>query len=235
MTQIYRLHYAPDNASLIIRLALDEMGLAYETVLVDRRTRAQKSPAYLHLNPAGLIPVLETPTGPIFETAAILLWLADRHAMMAPSVNDPGRGGFLKWLFFISNTVHADLRLTFYPALYAGPLKPNQSALRATTQTRLAHHLSLLDDLAREAPTWFTPDAPSLLGYYVACLMRWMALYPKDGDRAWFPIRNTPNLDRMLQTHEDRPATAIACRAEGLGPTPFTKPQYATPPEGSPT
>ena len=235
MTQVFRLHYAPDNASLIIRLALDEMGLAYDTVLVDRRNRAHKSPDYLALNPAGLIPVLETPTGPIFETAAILLWLADRHAKMAPSVNDPDRGGFLKWLFFVSNTVHADLRLTFYPALYAGPSKASQTALRATTQTRLLHHLGLLDDLASQAPVWFSPDAPSLLGYYVACLMRWMALYPKDGARGWFPIRNTPHLDLMLQTHEDRPATAIACRAEGLGPTPFTKPQYATPPEGSPT
>lgn len=235
MTHPYRLHYAPDNASLIIRLVLDEMGLAYETVLLDRRTRAQNSPAYLALNPAGLIPVLETPTGPISETAAILLWLADRHGLMAPSINDPDRGGFLKWLFFVSNTVHADLRLTFYPALYAGPLKPNQSALRATTQTRLAHHLGLLDKLASQHPVWFTPDSPSLLGYYVAYLMRWMALYPKDGDHSWFPIRNTPNLDRMLKTHEDRPAPAIACRTEGLGPTPFTKPHLATPAEGSPT
>ena len=235
MTQVYRLHYAPDNASLIIRLALDEMAIAYETVLVDRKAQAQKSPAYLALNPAGLIPVLETPTGPIFETAAILLWLADHHGGIAPAPDDPDRGAFLKWLFFVSNTVHADLRLTFYPELYVGPSKPNQSALRATTQTRLVHHLGLLDELARKGPTWFTPDAPCLLGYYLACLMRWMALYPMDGDHAWFPIRNTPNLDHMLQTHENRPATAIACRAEGLGPTPFTKPQYATPPEGTPT
>lgn len=234
MTQTYRLHYAPDNASLIIRLALDEMGLAYDTVLVDRRNQAQKSPAYLALNPAGLIPVLETPSGPIFETAAILLWLGDHHGGMVPSVDDPERGAFLKWLFFVSNTAHADLRLTFYPELYVGPSKPNQSALRATTQTRLVHHLGLLDDLAANAPTWFTPEAPSLLGYYLACLMRWMALYPKGRTRAWFPIRNTPHLDRMLQTHENRPATAIACLAEGLGPTPFTNPQYAIPPEGSP-
>ncbi|MCB1329029.1 MAG: glutathione S-transferase N-terminal domain-containing protein, partial [Maritimibacter sp.] len=71
------LHYAPDNASLIIRIALEELGLPYETRLVDRQAEAQKSPAYLALNPQGLIPVLETPEGPIFETAAILLWLGE--------------------------------------------------------------------------------------------------------------------------------------------------------------
>jgi len=45
MTQVYRLHYAPDNASLITRLALDEMGQPYETVRVDRRKSEQKTPA----------------------------------------------------------------------------------------------------------------------------------------------------------------------------------------------
>ena len=88
----YRLHYAPDNASLIVRLALEELGRPYETVLVDRRAKAQRSPAYLALNPAGRIPTLETPDGPISETGAILLWLADRHGALAPAAGDPARG-----------------------------------------------------------------------------------------------------------------------------------------------
>ena len=43
MSHRLRLHYAPDNASLCIRLALEELGLPYETVLVDRATQAQRS------------------------------------------------------------------------------------------------------------------------------------------------------------------------------------------------
>ncbi|MGA0924606.1 MAG: glutathione S-transferase, partial [Lutimaribacter sp.] len=39
-----RLHYAPDNASLIIRLALEELRLPYTTCLVDRARTAQKAP-----------------------------------------------------------------------------------------------------------------------------------------------------------------------------------------------
>lgn len=70
MTLRYRLHYAPDNASLIIRLALDELCQPYETVLVDRAQKAQLSDSYRALNPAGRIPTLETPQGPISETAA---------------------------------------------------------------------------------------------------------------------------------------------------------------------
>ncbi|BDY15502.1 hypothetical protein Sulfitobl28_14720 [Sulfitobacter pontiacus] len=75
----YTLHYAPDNASLIIRLALEAQGVAYDTCLVDRAAQGQSAPAYRALNPHGLIPALQTPDGPLFETGAILLWLADRH------------------------------------------------------------------------------------------------------------------------------------------------------------
>ena len=72
----YTLHYAPDNASLIIRLALEAQGVAYDTCLVDRAAQGQSAPAYRALNPHGLIPALQTPDGPMFETGAILLWLA---------------------------------------------------------------------------------------------------------------------------------------------------------------
>ncbi len=116
---MYTLHYAPDNASLIVRLALLELGQPFRTRLVDRRARQQDSAAYRRLNPAGLIPVLETPDGPISETGAVLLWLVDRHGALGPGPGDPGRGGFLKWLFFLSNTLHADLRMIFYPGQYA--------------------------------------------------------------------------------------------------------------------
>ena len=81
---LLRLHYAPDNASLCIRLALLELDLPFEAVLVNRSIRAQKSAPYLALNPNGLIPVLETPDGPLFETGAILLWLSDTYGGLMP-------------------------------------------------------------------------------------------------------------------------------------------------------
>jgi glutathione S-transferase len=235
MTYVYRLHYAPDNASLIIRLALEEIGVPYQTVLVDRRVKAQKSPEYRQLNPAGLIPVLETPQGPIFETGAILLWLADTHGTLAPAPSDPNRGAFLKWLFFVANTLHADLRMTFYPAHYVGNAPDAQDALRNAVQSRLCLHLGLLDDLAAQSPAWLSPNAPSVLTPYIACLMRWMTLYPVDSDRSWFALSDTPHLQTLLIAYEQRPATHAAQRIEGLGPTPFTAPIHATPSEGSPT
>ncbi|WP_293576781.1 glutathione S-transferase N-terminal domain-containing protein [Phaeobacter sp.] len=270
----YCLHYAPDNASLVIRLALNEMGLPYRTALVDRRAGAQHSAAYRALNPAGLIPVLETPDGPIFETAAILLWLADRHpaAGLFPTPDSPQRATALKWLFHLSNTVHADLRILFYPDKYIPteavpaahiPNAPEEAAITACAalqdgiKTRLMQHLERFDQAAAAEPSllWHgnsdanpdpNPDTktntadgsagqPTLLTLYVACMMRWMALYPTDRDRSWLDLGATPCLATALSRLERRDSAISAADAEGLGPAPFTQPCYANPSEGSAT
>ncbi|MFK7754099.1 MAG: glutathione S-transferase family protein [Sedimentitalea sp.] len=230
MSDPYILHYAPDNASLVIRLTLEEMGLPYRTVLVDRSVAAQRAPDYLKLNPNGLIPVLETPQGALFETGAILMWLGEQHTAMLAPVASPARAHLIKWLFFVSNTLHADLRLLFYPQYYCPP--DGHEGLRATVRGRLTRHLALLDHAAG-ALGWFDPDAPLVIDYYLACLIRWAQLYPVDAPRDWFDITATPTLRAGLTQLETRAATHAAQQAEGLGPTPFTSPRHAVPPEGS--
>ncbi|PCJ05278.1 MAG: glutathione S-transferase [Rhodobacteraceae bacterium] len=235
MTARYRLHYAPDNASLVIRLALEELGLPYDTILVDRRAKAQSSDEYRALNPNGLIPVLETPDGPIFETAAILLWLADRHGALAPPVDSDQRAGFLKWLFFASNTLHADLRMLFYPEIYIGPDQAQQKQLRRVQRRRLHVHLTNLEAAAADHPPWLGAETPSILDFYLACQLRWMALYPAGCDRCWMVLAQYPNLRALCANLELRASVTAARLAEGLGATPFTNPTLAIPPEGSAT
>ena len=124
------LHYAPDNASLCVRLALLALDLPFETQLVDRSQNAQNGPAYIALNPNGLILTLMTPDGPIYETGAILLWLADQKPeQVFLAVADSSRGAHLAWLFWLSNTLHPALRITFYPTILLPPENPNFSAL----------------------------------------------------------------------------------------------------------
>jgi glutathione S-transferase len=226
MTEILRLHYAPDNASLCVRLALEEAGLDYETVLVDRRRKAQKSQDFLAMNPNGLIPVLETPEGPMFETGAILLWLADRSARLMPAPADPGRAYALQWLLWLSNTLHPAARMLFYPDQYSDG---DAEALRVVTRRRIAAQLDLLDR-ARNAD-WLDADAPSAQGCYLAPLLRWFALY--GGSTDWFDLPHWPRLHGFAQRIEQRDAARRAAMAEGLGPNPFSAPQPSQPPEGS--
>ncbi|MCK0149014.1 glutathione S-transferase family protein [Marivita sp. S6314] len=231
----YILYYAPDNASLIIRLALEELHVPYTLSLVDRRQGAQHGAAYKSINPVGRIPALETADGPMFETAAIGLWLSDRHrdhVRLSPATDAPERGRFLSWLFFLSNTVHAELRSLFYPHLVAGQTASAQAALSQQTRISLNQHFQVLND--RYAENRQEADAPlSLCDLYLAVLLRWPALYPMDADRGWFDLTRWPALLDLARRVEARDSAALVAQAEGLGPTPFSSPSLPNPPEGS--
>ncbi len=218
-----RLHYAHDNASLCVRLALEFGGINYSTALVDRSTNAQSQPSYRALNPAGLIPTLETPDGPIFETAAILLWIADTSSgRLFPEPINAARGSALSWLFWLSNTLHPTLGTLFHPDKYL-PAAP--SSLRHAARHRIATHLDLLE--AR-----WTPDH-ILHMCYLAPMLRWPALY--GGPTGWYNLTHWPRLYRFAQIFEQSSPAQRAATAEGLGQTPFSAPQLPNPPEGSAT
>ncbi len=231
----YILHYAPDNASLIVRLALEHRGLPFRTVLVDRARHAQSGAAFRKLNPNALIPVLETPQGPLFETGAILLWLADTHGGLGPASDHPARGGFLKWLFFVANTLHPAERMLFYPEKYIGSDPAAHEALRTGLHAQINASLRTLDTVAAARPDWLGAPDPTVLDFYIAALLRWPALYPSETDRSWFDIEAFPELRRLCAQLETQPCTACLQSAEGLGDTPFTAPQLPRPPEGSAT
>jgi glutathione S-transferase len=231
---MYRLHYAPDNASLIVRLALDEMDLRFETVLVDRRIEAQKSAAYRRLNPRGLIPVLETPGGAMFETAAILIWLTEQTGQLAPGPGDPGRAVFLSWLVALSNGVQTDLSHLTHPDRYVGDAPEAQAVLGAQAHRRIREMLGFLDARADSGAPWFAAEAPTVLDLYVAVILRWLALYPQ-GATDWFRLADWPRLAALARRIEARPSVQRAIEAEGLGATPFSAPLYPDPRAGSAT
>lgn len=218
---MYVLHFWPDSASLIVRLVLEELGLPYQARLIDREGGELESPAYRALNPLGKIPALETPEGAMFETAAILTYLAERHGALAPQPGDPDRGAFLKWLFFTSFNLHVPLLSVFYADRIAGPDCAGAVAAQAGVDVHRA--LAILDDMvAREAPG-FLSTAPSVLGYYLAVQMRWLAQVPSD-QPGYVDSTDYPALHAILAALEKRPAALRAARAETLGKTIFTNP-----------
>lgn len=218
------LHYAPDNASLCIRLALESTSTPYQTRLVDRAVQGQKAPQYLALNPNGLIPVLETPDGVMFETGAILLWLADRHPALLPQ-SGPARASALKWLIWIAATLHPAQRMQFYPDQYH---KTEPAELQRTAQNRVA---MLLDILERSSDSDWLKDETCAPSCYLAPMLRWCGLY--GGDTAWFDLAKWPRLNEFARRMEQHPSHRHTTELEGLGATPFSAPSPPNPPEGS--
>ena len=111
----------------------------------------------------------------------------------------------------------------------------DQATVRGVVQNRLKRHLSILDDLAASPGPFLQGAQVSVLDYYIACMMRWMALYPAAEDRGWFALETTPHLAQRLAWLELRPAVETANTAEGLGTPVFTRPSHPQPPEGSAT
>ena len=221
---MYKLHYSPDTASLAIRIVLAELNLPHQSLLIDREAGQLSSPAYREMHPLGLIPAMETPDGPMFETAAMLLYLSDRHPGLAPAPDSPERAAFLKWLFFTSTNVHTCLLQLFYPERVAGEAAVD--AVMAHARVRMQSYLAAMDDMvARDAPGWFSAEKPCLMGYYLGMLIRWLATYGA-GHPSYFRSADFPALHAVLATHEARAAALAVAADENLGATIFTNPAY---------
>jgi glutathione S-transferase len=86
---------------------LEEIGAPYERELIDIRRGDQDKPAYRNINPMGKVPALVDGAVVVAEQGAICAWLADRfpEVGLAPTVADPLRGLYLRWLFFAGNCI----------------------------------------------------------------------------------------------------------------------------------
>lgn len=219
---ILTLHHAPDFASTIVRLALEELELPHVIALADIGGGALATQEYRRVNPVGLIPALETDHGPIFETAAILLWLVDKTGRLGPGPDDPDRGAFLSWLFFTSNALHQAALAMFYPHRPAG--EANTEAARAVAHDQIIARLGLIESLiASQSPRWLSADHPGVLGLYIGILVRWLILLPPAP--YGIDLKDFPALKAVLAAHESRPAALRVAEADGLGTTPFTSPR----------
>ncbi|MBE2276380.1 MAG: glutathione S-transferase [Rhodobacteraceae bacterium] len=212
------LHFQPDTASTILRLVAAVAGITLSLRPVDRAGGELDSPTWRAMNPTGTIPVLETPQGPLSETAACLLWLSDRHGL-GPRADQPGRTDFLKWLFYISNTPHADLMQLIYPQRYCPP--GNEAGHATLIAGRFLVSLGHLDDAARRTPDLFGPGGPLLC--YILVLARWAAFYP-EGHAGWFQLAAFPALNALATETEALAAVQAIAADEGLGALPFTEP-----------
>lgn len=97
------LYTHPQSRGRIVRWMLEEIGQPYEVRVMDF-DGSLKAPGYLKLNPMGKVPMLTSGDLVVTEVVAICTWLADRfpEAGLAPALDDPQRGSYFRWLFFIA-------------------------------------------------------------------------------------------------------------------------------------
>jgi len=102
-----------------ISIALEEMGLPYEVRVIDFATQEQKADWYVRLNPNGRIPTLDDEGFILFESGAILIYLAEKTGRFLPQ-DVPGRSRVIQWLMFQMSAVgpmmgQANVFLRYFP------------------------------------------------------------------------------------------------------------------------
>ena len=92
----------PMSRGRTVHWLLDELGASYDMKVLDFEKREHKTPAYLAINPMGKVPAIVHRGVVITESAAICVYLADAFpkAGLAPKLDDPKRGTYLRWFFF---------------------------------------------------------------------------------------------------------------------------------------
>ena len=105
------LYHHPFTRAANVVWMLEEVGAPYELRFVDIMKGAHKAPEIVALNPMGKLPILTDGDAVVTESAAIGLYLADRHAYgrLAPEVDDPARGTYLRWSLFAPSVIEPGL------------------------------------------------------------------------------------------------------------------------------
>ena len=95
-----RLHHQPRSRSTRVLWLLEELGIPFDLTVMDRSVK--QTPEYRALHPLGRAPALETDDGPVFESAALILHIADQHldAGLIGPLGSYQRALQYQWSFF---------------------------------------------------------------------------------------------------------------------------------------
>jgi glutathione S-transferase len=101
----------PMSRGRIVHFLLEELGVPYDMKILDFEKGEHKAPAYLKINPMGKVPAVVHRGVVVTECAAICVYLADAYAKagLAPALDDPQRGTYLRWIFFGAGCVEPAL------------------------------------------------------------------------------------------------------------------------------
>ncbi|MBB5016015.1 glutathione S-transferase family protein [Rehaibacterium terrae] len=206
---MYSLYTAPGTAGLAVHWLLIELGQPHELHLLDLEAGDQRKPDYLALNPNGVVPTLLIDGQPVYESAALVLHLADAHpeAGLAPPPGSLARAAYYQWIVLCANGLLPAFRAWFHPNEVAGESCAEASREHARSRieaafARIDHHL------AGQGP-YLLGDTLSAADFLLTMLMRWSRNMPR-------PATDWPHLRALAERMKARPSFRTLYEREGL-------------------
>jgi glutathione S-transferase len=180
-------------------------------VLVDRQNNAQKSKDYLKINPNGRIPTLVDGDPVLFEAAAIVLHLVDKHpgAGLAPKVGTPERAQFYQWMAFLTNSLQEELMIWQYPDRLTGGDATATPIVKLGAEKRAGAYLDVIERHLKANGPLFLGETLSAADFYLVMLARWARPMAN-------PPRSRPAVATLLDRVSALPAVRRAYEREGV-------------------
>jgi len=175
MNQAYTIYGALGSGSVPVEATLTLLRQPYAVVEAPTWEGAAQQAKVAEVNPLKQIPALVTPEGEtITESAAILIWLADRfpEARLAPSLDSPLRGQFLRWMVFVPASIYSLFWVRDDPSRLGGPDPKVQARIKAATADRIAACWGMMDSQL-DPGRYLLGDDLTVLDLYVAVVSRW--------------------------------------------------------------
>ncbi|HWZ10967.1 MAG TPA: glutathione S-transferase N-terminal domain-containing protein [Xanthobacteraceae bacterium] len=184
-----------------VALFLEEAGLPYEPIPVDARRGDQHKPEFLAVNPNAKVPAIVDGDVTVFDSNAILLYLADKTGKFLPPKGDKPRGELLSWLMFVASGIGPYSGQLVHFRTYA-PEKNEYAINRYAFEAQ--RHFGIVD--ARLAKhKYMVGDTYTIVDMD---LWGWARLIPMfSGEAAWAKF---PNLKRLVEEISARPAAQRA-------------------------
>ncbi|NBS74880.1 MAG: glutathione S-transferase family protein [Betaproteobacteria bacterium] len=190
-----------------VALLLEELGLPYEAIPVDTRKGQQFDPKFKSINPNSKVPAIVDGDVKVFDSNAILLYLADREKKFVPlDLKSADRAHALSWLMFIASGIGPFSGQSVH-FRNAAP-EPKEYALNRYDFEAHRHWKIIDDHLA--SYTYMLGNDYSIVDM---CFWGWARLVPfvlGTGDQTWETYKN---IKRLLDLINTRPA---AQKAESL-------------------
>ena len=184
-----------------VALFLEEAGLAYEAIPVDTRKGEQHKLEYLAINPNAKVPAIVDGDVTVFDSNAILLYLADKTGKFLPPKSDKLRGELLSWLMFVASGVGPYSGQSVHFRAYA-PEKIDYALNRYAYEAQ--RHFGILDARLTKQK-YMVGDTYTIVDMDV---WGWARLVPTVlGDAAWAKF---PHLKRLVDEIGARPAAQRA-------------------------
>jgi GST-like protein len=194
-----KFYYSLAPNPMKVALFLEEAGLAYEAIPVETRKGEQHAAAFMALNPNAKVPVIVDGAVTVFDSNAILLYLAEKTGQFLPAQED--RGPALSWLMFVASGIGPFSGQSVHFKHYAP--EPNPYALNRY-DFEAWRHWKILDARLANRP-WMVSERYTLLDMAV---WGWCRAVPFVlGAEAWEQL---PHVKRLYDAVSARPAAQRA-------------------------